>query len=75
MFDGIDYFIAYNNCKETIVALNTRKDHGNSVRYSLQKLSDNAKQIKNILVVDDEYDINLTLECILHQSGFKVYSL
>jgi DNA-binding response OmpR family regulator len=25
-------------------------------------------------VVDDEYDINLTLECILNQSGFKVYS-
>ncbi|MGA9150033.1 MAG: response regulator [Candidatus Nitrosopolaris sp.] len=31
-------------------------------------------RLKNILVVDDEYDINLTLECILNQGGFKVYS-
>ena len=72
MFD--DYFIAYNNCKDTIVALNTSKDHGNSVRYYLQERSNNAQQIKNILVVDDEDDISLTLECILNQSGFKVYS-
>jgi hypothetical protein len=70
----IDYFIAYNNCKDTIVALNTSKDHGKSVRYYLQQPGKNAQQIKNILVVDDEYDINLTLECILNQSGFKVYS-
>ena len=69
-----DYFIAYNNGKETIVALNTSKDHGNSVRYYLQEWSNNAQQIKNILVVDDEDDISLTLECILNQSGFKVYS-
>jgi PleD family two-component response regulator len=48
--------------------LSNSKDHGNSVRGK------NAQQIKNILVVDDEYDINLTLECILNQSGFKVYS-
>jgi DNA-binding response OmpR family regulator len=72
MFD--DYFIGHNNCKETIVTLNTSKDHGNSVRYYLQKPSENAQQTKNILVVDDEYNINLTLECILNQSGFKVYS-
>jgi CheY-like chemotaxis protein len=72
--DYIDDFIAYNNRKYTIVALNTGKDHGNSVRYCLQQPGKNAQQIKNILVVDDEYDINLTLECILNQSGFKVYS-
>jgi DNA-binding response OmpR family regulator len=39
-----------------------------------QQPSNDAQQIKNILVVDDEYDINLTLECILNQSGFRVYS-
>ncbi|HXX99010.1 MAG TPA: response regulator [Candidatus Bathyarchaeia archaeon] len=44
------------------------------MRYYLQQPRKNAQQIKNILVVDDEYDINLTLECILNQSGFKVYS-
>lgn len=70
----IDYFIAYNNCKDTIVALNASKDHGKSVRYYLQQPGKNAQQIKNILVVDEEYDINLTLEYILNQSGFNVYS-
>jgi DNA-binding response OmpR family regulator len=44
------------------------------VRYYLQQPGKNAQQIKNFIVVDDEYDINLTLECILNQSGFKVYS-
>lgn len=44
------------------------------MRYYLQQPGKNAQQIKNILVVDDEYDINLTLECILNQSGFKVSS-
>jgi DNA-binding response OmpR family regulator len=44
------------------------------VRYYLQQPGKNVQQIKNILVVDDEYDINVTLECILNQSGFRVYS-
>ena len=42
--------------------------------YYIQQPGKNAQQIKNILVVDDEYDINLTLECILNQSGFKLHS-
>jgi DNA-binding response OmpR family regulator len=44
------------------------------MRYYLQQRGKNTQQTKNILVVDDEHDINLTLECILNQSGFKVYS-
>jgi two-component system catabolic regulation response regulator CreB len=40
----------------------------------MQQPGNNVQQIKNILVVDDEEDISLTLECILNQSGFKVYS-
>jgi DNA-binding response OmpR family regulator len=40
----------------------------------LQQLGKNAQRTKNILVVDDEQDINLTLECILEQGGFKVDS-
>ena len=70
----IDYFIAYNNCKDTIVVLNTSKDHGKSVRYYLQQLGKNTQQTKHILIVDDEYDINLALEYILNQNGFNVYS-
>jgi PleD family two-component response regulator len=57
-----------------IVALNTSEDHGKTVRHYLQQPGKNAQQIKNILVVDDKYYINLTLECTLSQSGFKVYS-
>jgi len=49
------------------VALNTSEDHGKTVRHYLQQPGKNAQQIKNILVVDDEYDT-------LSQSGFKVYS-
>ena len=44
------------------------------MRYYLQQLGKNTQQTKHILIVDDEYDINLTLECILNQNGFKVYS-
>ena len=51
-----------------------RIDRGKSVRYYLQQPGKNAQQIENILVVDDEYDINLALECILNQIGFKVHS-
>ena len=71
---GIDYFIAHNNCKDTIVTLNTSNDHGKYVRYYLQQLGKNTQQTKHILVVDDKYDINLMLEYILNQSGFRVYS-
>lgn len=44
------------------------------MRYYLQQQCENAQQTKSILVVDDEDDINLTLKCILEQSGFKVDS-
>jgi DNA-binding response OmpR family regulator len=42
--------------------------------YYLQQPGRNAQQIKNILVVDDGYNINLTLECTLNQRVFKAYS-
>jgi len=44
------------------------------VRYYLQQLGKNTQQTKHILIVDDEYDINLALEYILNQNGFNVYS-
>lgn len=44
------------------------------MRYYLQQQCENAQQTKSILVVDNEDDINLTLKCILEQSGFKVDS-
>jgi DNA-binding response OmpR family regulator len=51
----------------------TSKD-GSPLRYYLQQQCKNAQQTKSILVVDDEDDINLTLKCVLGQSGFKVDS-
>ena len=32
------------------------------------------KRIKRILVVDDEYDVNLTIKLVLEENGFKVDS-
>ena len=32
------------------------------------------KRIKRILVVDDEYDVSLTMKVVLEQKGFKVDS-
>ncbi|MGB6592665.1 MAG: response regulator, partial [Candidatus Nitrosopolaris sp.] len=32
------------------------------------------KSIKKILVVDDEYDISLTIKIVLEENGFKVDS-
>ena len=43
-----------------------------TLRYYLLQPGKNAQRTKSILVVDDEYDINLTLEYVLNKSSFKV---
>jgi DNA-binding response OmpR family regulator len=42
-------------------------------KYSITVGSGN-KSIKRILVVDDEYDISLTIKVVLEENGFKVDS-
>ena len=46
MFD--DYFIAYNNCKDTIVALNTSKDAILDVRMPVMNGYDLYNEIRKV---------------------------
>ena len=43
-------------------------------RESNQQLSQKDNGIKRILVVDDEYDVSLTIKAVLEENGFKVDS-
>jgi CheY-like chemotaxis protein len=67
---GIASFIACKKYDETITVINTNKGH--EVWREQQLVS--CKRTKRILVVDDEYDTNLTLKVVLEESGFKVDS-
>ena len=63
-------FIACRRYDETITVINTTKGHE---AWREQQLV-NYNRTKRILVVDDEYDTNLTLKVVLEDSGFKVDS-
>jgi CheY-like chemotaxis protein len=67
---GIASSIACEKYDETITVINTSKGHE---VWREQQLV-NCKRTKRILVVDDEYDTNLTLKVVLEESGFKVDS-
>ena len=67
---GIAPFISCKNYDETITIITTNKGHE---VWREQQLV-NCKRTKRILVVDDEYDTNLTLKVVLEESGFKVDS-
>jgi CheY-like chemotaxis protein len=67
---GIAPFITCKKHDETIIIINTNKGH--EVWREQQLVS--CKRTKRILVVDDEYDTNLTLKVVLEESGFKVDS-
>jgi CheY-like chemotaxis protein len=69
--EGIAAFIACKKYDETVTVINTSKD--NDV-YRKQQLVKHDKGTKRILVVDDEYDTNLTLKVVLEESGFEVDS-
>jgi DNA-binding response OmpR family regulator len=43
-------------------------------RESNQQQVQKNKKIKRILLVDDEYDVNLTMKLVLEEKGFKVDS-
>jgi PleD family two-component response regulator len=60
---------------ETITVINTSKENVSYRDQNLQQqLVKNITGEKRILVVDDEYDTNLTLKVVLEESGFKVDS-
>jgi CheY-like chemotaxis protein len=68
---GIAAFIACKKYDETVTIINTSKDNDVHRKQQRVKLD---KGTKRILVVDDEYDTNLTLKVVLEESGFEVDS-
>ena len=66
---GIAAFIACKRYDETVTVINSREDNDRE-----QQLVKHDKGTKRILVVDDEYDTNLTLKVVLEESGFEVDS-
>jgi CheY-like chemotaxis protein len=65
---------------EKITTIHTSKSYygviidQKSKQQQEQRQIQKNKKIKRILVVDDEYDINLTVKLILEENGFKVDS-
>jgi CheY-like chemotaxis protein len=68
-------FVACKKYDETITVINTSKCYVSCREQNLQQqLVKNITGEKRILVVDDEYDTNLTLKVVLEESGFKIDS-
>lgn len=71
----ISHFIACKNYEEKITTIHTCKiynDVVNKERESNQQNVQKNKRIKRILLVDDEYDVNLVMKLVLEKNGFKV---
>ena len=66
--EGIASFIACKKYDETVTVVNTSKV--NDVCRG-QQLVEHDKGTKSILVVDDEYDTNLTLKVVLEEMVSK----
>ena len=72
---SVTSFMACKKYDETITVINTSKGNVSYREQNLQQqLVKNNTGEKRILVVDDEYDTNLTLKVVLEESGFKVDS-
>ncbi|MFY9870929.1 MAG: response regulator [Candidatus Nitrosopolaris sp.] len=72
----ISHFIACKNYEEKITTIHTCKIYNDVVtkerETNQQKVHENKR--KRILLVDDEYDINLATKVVLDENGFKVDS-
>ena len=72
---SVTSFMACKKYDETITVINTSKGNVSYREQNLQQqLVKNNTGEKRILVVDDEYDNNLTLKLVLEEGGFKVDS-
>jgi len=69
-------FMACGRYDETICVINASKGYVSYSKQNLQQqLVKNNTGAKRFLVVDDEYDINLTLKVVLEDSGFTLSCL
>jgi DNA-binding response OmpR family regulator len=60
-----------SKCETHNDAISTNRE---SNQYQEQQRIRKNKRIKRILVVDDEYDVSLTIKVVLEENGFKVDS-
>ncbi|MFZ0513548.1 MAG: response regulator [Candidatus Nitrosopolaris sp.] len=72
-------FIACKNYDEKITTIYTCKSYYDAVNTNQesnqqqeQQQVQKNKRIKRILLVDDEYDVSLTIKLVLEENGFKV---
>ena len=68
----VSHFIACKNYEEKVTTIHTSKSYYDVI--SRQKESNQRQKDKRVLVVDDEYDISLTIKLVLEENGFKVDS-
>jgi CheY-like chemotaxis protein len=70
----ISHFIASKNYDETITTIRMCKAY--DATFSRERESNHQQVQKNIriLLVDDEYDVNLAMKLVLEEKGFKVDS-
>jgi DNA-binding response OmpR family regulator len=59
-----------SKCKSYNDAISTNRESNQQEQQRIHK----NKRIKRILVVDDEYDVSLTIKVVLEENGFKVDS-
>ena len=73
----IAHLIARKHYDEKITTIHTCKSYYDVIsreRKSNQQQIQKNKRIKRILVVDDQYDVSLTMKLVLEESGFEVDS-
>jgi CheY-like chemotaxis protein len=69
----VSHFIACKNYEEKITTIHTFKSYYDAISRQ-QESNQQAQKDKRVLVVDDEYDISLTIKVVLEENGFKVDS-
>ena len=73
----IAHLIARKDYDEKLITIRTCKSYYDVIsreQKSNQQQIQKNKSIKRILVVDDEYDVSLTMKLVLEESGFEVDS-
>ncbi len=73
MLPEVSHFIACKNYEEKITTIHTSKSYYDVISRQ-QESSQQVQKDKRVLVVDDEYDVSLTIKLVLEENGFKVDS-
>jgi len=71
---SISHFITCKNYDERITTIHTRKVYDDTFGMKRESIQQQVQKNKRSLLVDDEYDVNLTFRIVLEENGFKVDS-